>query len=295
MWESISTISAIVAAVLFLIFLLLLVEKVVYTKPGLFFQGAVLISSALFGSLYFYVSNNKVEISTYQYAQIYDLYKDESKDYIIKNEIRRGLSDGMFSKAEFNKLKEHHLESLNYSNAMNQFAEVLPNIELDYSTSTNKLSINMSMSMVYMMRMVFIMGFFLIAFIYLLCWTQYSNAVSSKSKMDERLSRQAIERWTFMRSKKGLQIGGLVLSFSAIGLAFTELYFNDVTSATKGIVVSYGEANKNVPMIYKTVQVVLADGLITADEYTEIEGLERKVILKYIKQIVLASESQENR
>ncbi|QIC71866.1 MULTISPECIES: hypothetical protein [Acinetobacter] len=293
MWESISTICAIVSAVLFLIFLLLLVEKAAYTKSGFFFQGAVLISAALFGSLYYYVSSNKVEISTYQYAQIYDLYKDESKDYIIKNEIRRGLSDGMFSKSEFNKLKANHLESLNYAEAMNQFAEVLPNIEIEYSTPTQKLSVNMSMSIVYMMRIVFIMGFFLFASIYLLSWNQYCTAIRTKTKLNDILTIQAIDRWNFMQSKKGLQIVGLVLSLSAIGLVFTELYFNDVTSATKAIVVSYGEANKNVPMIYETVQSALVDSKITADEYSKIENLEQNVVVEYIKQSIQAIQVNE--
>lgn len=290
MWESISTISAVVAVGLFLIFLLLLVEKAVYTKPGFYFQGAVLISAALFGFLYYYVSNNKVEISTYQYAQLYDLYKDEKKDYIIKNDIRRGLSDGMLSKSEFNKLKANHLESLNYADAMNQFAEVMPNIEIDYGNSTHKLSINMSVSMVYMLRMVFVMGFFLFVFIYALCWNQYSRVVSAQTEMNGKLSRQAIERWTFMRSKKGLQAVGLVLSFSAVGLAFTELYLNDVTSATKDTVISYGEANKNIPMIYDAVQAALSDNKITADEYSKIESLEQNVVVEYIKQSIQVNE-----
>lgn len=290
MWESLSTISAMVAVALGLLFVLLLVEKSVYTRAGFYFQGSLLASAVLFGSMYYFVANNKVEINSYQYAQIYNLFMDESKDYIIKKEIRRGLADGMFSRVEYNKLKVNHLEPMNYTDAMDQFAEVLPNIELNYSTPAQKLSVNISISTVYMMRMVFVAGFFLFGFIYLMCWSQYKRAINTKTKKDDKLNYQVIERWHFICSKNGLLIVGLVLSFSTIGLAFTELYFNDVTSITKNILVAYGEANKNIPMIYDAVKSVLADGKVTADEYTKIENLEQKVVLDYVKQSILATD-----
>ncbi len=290
MWESISTISAIVAATLLLIFLLLLFEKAVYTKSGFYLQGAILIFAALFCCLYYYVSNYKIEISAYQYAQLYELYKDENKDNIIKKDIRRGLSDGMFSKHELNKLKENHLEPLIYADSMSRFAEVLPNIEINYGNSTNKLLISLSVSMIYMLRMIFVMGIFVFAFIYVLRWSQYHKAVNTQPEINSELRRQAIDRWSYMRSKKGLQTVGLMVSFSVVGLMFTELCFNDVTSTTKDIVISYGEANKNVPTIYDAVQAALLDNKITADEYQIIESIGENVVVEYIKQSIHENE-----
>lgn len=286
MWESISSISAIVAVLLCLIFLLLLIDKSVYTKAGMMFQGGILIFAALFGLLHTYVSNNKVEVSTYQYAQVYSLYMDDSKDSVIKSEIRKRLVDGIFSKNDLKQLKINHLETLNYADAMMQFTKAMPNIAFEYANSTQKLSINMSVGVVQMMRLVFIMGFALIAIIYMLCWNQYHNA--KKLNRDDPISRQNIERWHFMLSKQGLKIVSIILTVSVVGLISTELYFNDVTDSTKEIVLNYGEANKNIPMINSTVNAVLADGKITVDEFKEIENLEQEVLINYIKKNILA-------
>ncbi|MCP0917844.1 hypothetical protein MUB04_15010 [Acinetobacter indicus] len=286
MWESISSISAIVAVLLCLIFLLLLIDKSVYTKAGMMFQGGILIFAALFGLLHTYVSNNKVEVSTYQYAQVYSLYMDGSKDSVIKSEIRKRLADGIFSKNDLKQLKINHLETLNYADAMMQFTKAMPNIAFEYANSTQKLSINMSVGVVQMMRLVFIMGFALIAIIYMLCWNQYHNA--KKLKRDDPISRQNIERWHFMLSKQALKIVSITLTVSVVGLISTELYFNDVTDSTKEIVLNYGEANKNIPMINSTVNAVLADGKITVDEFKEIENLEQEVLINYIKKNILA-------
>lgn len=289
MWELIYKFSAISAFILLIIFFILLFDKSIYTKSGLKLMSGLLIFACFFGSVFYYVTQHKIEIEDHQYAKIYSIFVDESKDKIIKAEIRNGLADGMFSKEEYNSLHVNHLESLNYSGELKKFDSIMPNVALNYSSSLEKMSINISLSTVYLLRTVLIMSFIILAYFYASCWIQYNKAI--KKKLESSFSCTVVEQWNFMQSKKSLIVVAAVLSFSLFGLILNEVYLNNITVYTKDILVEYGEANKYLPLISDTVKAALADDKVTVDEFSRIERLEKEVIIDYIKKAVLSNQT----
>lgn len=286
MWESICFISAFIAVVLSLIFILLLLQKSIFSKSGPIFQGAILIPVALAGGLYYFTSNSMLEVSTYQYVQIYSVYMDPSKDSILKSEIRNKIEDGMFSKGDLTKLKRNHLESMNDTDAMAQLTTIMPNLALEYSSPAQQQSVNMSVSMVQLMRLLFSVSFIVGVLICMLCWSRYCKA--TKLKSEDPISIKNIKRWQSITSKKGLTILGLFLSVNVVGLIYVELYLNNLTDTTKALLIEYAEANKDIPLVKNTVAAVLADEKVTINEFSKIKNLEQQVLINYIKTDILS-------
>lgn len=291
MWESISSVSLIVAVLLGAIFFLLLTEKTIFSKAGLFFQSGIIIFfiGALF--VYDYSSSHKVEINTYQYAQIYSLYTDADKDKFIKKEIYNALIDGKYTKHEYDRLKLNHLETMNHSDAMEQFSEVLPNVSLKYSNNIEKIAIGMSVATINMLRFAVMAFFVVLVVIYGFGFQNYYSA--RKLNLNDESTEKAINHWNLLRSKKMLIIFGIILTMNTSALAYNEFVLNDVTSSTKDLITQYGEDNKNIPVIYNAVQEVLADGHVTCDEFSHIANLENSVLITFIKKAILSSEYQD--